>query len=119
MALRGTSPRLSTGIISYQVIQEFLNAATRKFATPLTFLDAQRYLNVVLESLCEVFSSMELFNQGLEIMDRWRYPFFDSLIIAAASQADCVILYTEDLQHGQKIMNLTIQNPFIDLSSKD
>jgi predicted nucleic acid-binding protein len=60
-----------TGVISYQVIQEFLNVATRKFAVPLSVRDAQRYLNVVLEPLCEVFSSTELFHQALEISDQW------------------------------------------------
>ena len=102
-----------TGIISYQVIQEFLNVATQKFVRPLTYSDAQRYLNIVLEPLCEVFSSMELFHQALEIMDKWRYSFFDSLIIASALQADCGILYTEDMQHNQKIRSLTIKNPFL------
>jgi len=103
-----------TGIISYQVIQEFLNVATQKFIKPLTFKDAQRYLNVVLEPLCEVFSSTELFHKALEIMDRWRFPFYDSLIISAALQADCVTLYTENMQHNQAIKDLTIKNPFID-----
>jgi predicted nucleic acid-binding protein len=103
-----------TGIISYQVIQEFLNVATQKFAKPLAFKDSQRYLNVVLEPLCEVFSSTELFHQALEITDQWRYPFYDSLIIAAALQADCATLYTEDMQHDQTIRNLTIKNPFFD-----
>jgi predicted nucleic acid-binding protein len=103
-----------TGIISYQVIQEFLNVATQKFIKPLTFKDAQRYLNVVLEPLCEVFTSTELFHKALEIMDRWRFPFYDSLIISAALQADCVTLYTENMQHNQAIRNITIKNPFID-----
>jgi predicted nucleic acid-binding protein len=103
-----------TGIISYQVIQEFLNVATQKFIKPLTFKDAQRYLNVVLEPLCEVFTSTELFHKALEIMDRWRFPFYDSLIISAALQADCVTLYTENIQHNQAIRNITIKNPFID-----
>lgn len=102
-----------TGIISYQVIQEFLNVATQKFKKPLTFKDAQRYLNVVLEPLCEVFSSTELFHKALEIMDRWRFPFYDSLIISAALQADCVTLYTENMQHNQAIRNIAIKNPFI------
>jgi predicted nucleic acid-binding protein len=101
-----------TGIISYQVIQEFLNVATQKFDRNLTYSDAQRYLNIVLEPLCEVVSSMELFHQALEIMDQWRYSFSDSLIIASAIQADCDILYTEDMQHNQKIRSLTIKNPF-------
>ena len=103
----------STGATSYQVIQEYLDAATRKFVKPLTFKDSQRYLTIVLEPLCEVFSSMELFHQALEILDQWRYSFYDSLIIASALQADCTILYTEDMQHDQKIRNLTIKNPFI------
>jgi len=103
-----------TGIISYQVIQEFLNVTTQKFDRPLTYSDAQRYLNIVLETLCGVFSSIELFHQALEIMDQWRYSFFDSLIIAAAIQADCAILYTEDMQHNQTIRDLTIKNPFIE-----
>jgi len=61
----------------------------------------------------EVYSSPELFHQALEIMDKWRYSFYDSLIIASAIQADCTILYSEDIQHGQKIMNLSIINPFL------
>ncbi|MCK4555978.1 MAG: PIN domain-containing protein [Candidatus Aminicenantes bacterium] len=103
-----------TGIISYQVIQEFLNVATQKFAKPLTFKDSQRYLNVVLESLCEVFSSTELFHKALEIINQWKYPFYDSLIIAAALQGDCAVIYTENMQHDQTIRDLTIKNPFID-----
>jgi predicted nucleic acid-binding protein len=105
---------IGTGIISYQVIQEFLNVATQKFARPLTFKDSQRYLNVVLEPLCEVFSSPELFHKALEIMDQWKYTFYDSLIIAAALQADCAVIYTENLQHDQKIKDLTTKNPFMD-----
>ena len=103
----------STGVISYQVIQEFLNAATRKFENPMSYKDSQRFLTIVLEPLCEVFSSLELYHRALEIMDQWWYSFYDSLIIASAVQADCALLYTEDMQHGQKIMNLTINNPFV------
>jgi predicted nucleic acid-binding protein len=103
----------STGVISYQVVQEFLGAATRKFKKPLTFKDSQRYLTIILEPLCEVYSSPELFHRALEIMDKWRYSFYDSLIITSAIQADCTILYSEDMQHGQEIMNLSIKNPFL------
>jgi predicted nucleic acid-binding protein len=102
----------STGVISYQVVQEFLGAATRKFKKPLSFKASQRYLAIVLEPLCEVYSSPELFHRALEIMDKWRYSFHDSLIIASAIQAECTRLYSEDMQHGQEIMNLSIINPF-------
>jgi len=100
------------GIISYQVIQEFLNVATRKFAVSISVKDTQLYLNVVLEPLCEVFSSMELFHQALEISDQWRFPFYDALIVAAALQADCRVLYSEDMQDNQTIKDLSIRNPF-------
>ncbi|MCX6567675.1 MAG: PIN domain-containing protein [Candidatus Aminicenantes bacterium] len=104
----------SRGVISYQVIQEFLDAALRKFAKPLTAADAERYLTVVLEPLCAVFASIELYHQAIDISERWKYSFYDSLIIASALQADCTILYSEDLQHGQKIGNLRILNPFVE-----
>lgn len=103
----------SSGIISYQVIQEFLSVATRKFKNPLSYSDCQRYLNIVLEPICEVFSSIELYHQAMDVMERWQYSFYDSLIISAALKAQCKILFSEDFQNNQKIQNLTIQNPFI------
>jgi len=106
----------SRGVISYQVVQEFLNAALRKFSSPLTPADAGRYLTIVLEPLCTVFASVALFHQAIDIAGRWKYPFYDSLIIASALQAECSILYSEDLQTGQKIGNLRIVNPFLESS---
>jgi len=111
--LISVSLEYGTGIISYQVVQEFLNVATRKFVIPLTAADAHRYLEVVLEPLCEVYACPELFHQSLEIADAWRISFYDSLIVAAALQSDCEILYSEDLQDGLKIRGLTVRNPFI------
>ncbi|MBN2415232.1 PIN domain-containing protein [bacterium] len=102
----------SNGIISYQVIQEFLNAALRKFRVPLTAADCRKYLTVVLDPLCEVYAGPGLFHQALEIAERWHYSFYDSLIIAAALQAECTVLYSEDLQRGQKLFQLEIVNPF-------
>ena len=102
----------SKGIISYQVIQEFMHAALRKFAVPLTADDCRKYLTVVLEPLCQVYAGAELYHQALEITERWQYSFYDSLIISAALKAECDLLYSEDLQHGQKLYQLTIVNPF-------
>ena len=47
-------------------------------------------------------------------MGRFGFSFYDSLIVAAALEAGCTRLYSEDLQHGQRIQNLTIENPFRD-----
>jgi predicted nucleic acid-binding protein len=102
------------GIISYQVVQEFLNAALKKFSKPLTAADAERYLTIVLEPLCAVFAGFELYHQAIDIANRLKYSFYDSLIIASALQAGCSVLYSEDLQHGQKIGGLRILNPFVE-----
>ena len=101
------------GCISFQVIQEFLNVATRKFKVPLKITDAQNYLTKVLYPICEVFPSEKLYSIALEIMERWKFSFYDSLIIASALDSECNILYSEDLQHNQKIFDLKISNPFI------
>jgi len=103
----------NTGCISYQVIQEFFNVATRKFASPLSIPDCQRYLDAVLTPLCRIFTSIDLYHEAFDILQKWRYSFYDSLIIASALQANCTLLYSEDLQHDQKIKSLTIANPFI------
>lgn len=101
-----------TGVISYQVVQEMLNVATRKFARPLGPQKAQRYLTEVLEPLCAVFASIDLYGKALALQERWRYSLYDCLIIASALQAGCRTLYSEDLQHGQSIETLTIIDPF-------
>ena len=100
------------GCISYQVIQEFLNVATRKFSSPLSTRDCQVYLLDVLAPLCEIFPSFEFYSQALQIADRWQYSVYDALIIAAALHAGCKTLYSEDMQDGQKVNGLLIVNPF-------
>ena len=101
------------GCISYQVIQEFVNVALQKFDTPLTKDDCIKYVTNVLEPLCEVLSSIELYKDALEIKEGWQYSFYDSLIISSALRAKCNILFTEDMQHNQRIRDLVIINPFV------
>ena len=100
------------GCISFQVIQEFMNVATGKFERPLKTKDAQKYLSRILFPICDIFPSEELYLIALEISERWQYSFYDSLIIAAALESDCSILYSEDLQDKQKIYQLDIVDPF-------
>jgi predicted nucleic acid-binding protein len=102
------------GVISFQIVQEFLNLATRRFATPLSPADCAAYVDSVLAPLCEVHSTIELYREALDIRERWRFGFYDALVVAAAHAAGCDRLYSEDLQHGQKVRDLTITNPFAD-----
>jgi predicted nucleic acid-binding protein len=52
---------------------------------------------------------------ALDLQTRYRYGFYDSLVIAAALDAGCTRLYSEDLQDGQRIEGLTVENPFREL----
>ena len=108
--------RNQEGCVSTQVLQEFLNVATNKFTTPLTFSDAQQYLHDVLAPLCTVFPSVDLYRQTLVLQRELGYSFYDSLIIGGALQAGCDTLYSEDLQHAQHIRGLQILNPFLSSS---
>jgi predicted nucleic acid-binding protein len=98
--------------ISFQVVQETLNVITQKLKTPATPKDARRFLDRVLAPLWQIMPSQALYQGGLDIQTRYRYGFYDALIIAAALSAGCTRLYSEDLQHGQQIEGLTIENPF-------
>jgi predicted nucleic acid-binding protein len=64
---------------------------------------------------CPVFClDMVTLEGAMSIRDRYRFSWWDSLIVASALQAGCDELCTEDLQHGQIIDNrLSIVNPFL------
>ncbi len=99
-----------SGCISYQVVQETLNVVTRKLgARPAS---ARLLLDDVLAPLWRVNPTRSLYARGLRVHAQFGFSFYDSLIVAAALEAGCARLYSEDLQHGQRVDQLTIQNPF-------
>jgi predicted nucleic acid-binding protein len=101
------------GVISYQVVQEFLNFALRRAANPMTTHEAEKYLDQVLRPLLFVHSSPSLFADALHLHGRYQLAWYDSLIVAAAMHANCDVLYSEDLQNGQRFGKLQVKNPFI------
>ena len=104
------------GIASYQVAQEFFNVALRRFARPMMVAEAEQYLATVFRPLIAVHSSQALYTEGLRLSDRYRLSWYDALIVAAAIEGRCNLLYTEDLQHGRSIGGLTIHNPFLGIA---
>jgi predicted nucleic acid-binding protein len=58
-------------------------------------------------------TALDLLRRTIDISEKWKYSLYDSMIVAAALQADCAVLYSEDLQHGQQIESLAIVNPFL------
>jgi predicted nucleic acid-binding protein len=101
------------GIVSYQVAQEFLNVALRKFSPPMSSLEAQSYLRRVLMPLCEVFPDSSLYSDALSIAFKTGWTFYDSLILASAATGKCRTLFSEDLQSGRTIHGVEVQNPFL------
>jgi predicted nucleic acid-binding protein len=94
------------------VVQECLNVALRKAEVGLSLDAARSDLEVVLAPLMQVTASDMLYHRALDVQARWRFGFYDSLIVAGALAAGCATLLTEDLQPGQKIEGLTIVDPF-------
>jgi predicted nucleic acid-binding protein len=101
------------GIISYQVAQEFLNVALRRFVQPMTAAEAEQYLSTVLRPLMAVPSSPALYSEALRLTERYRLAWYHSLILAGAILGQCGTLYSEDFQHGQRFGSVQVENPFL------
>ncbi len=100
------------GMISYQVVQEFLNVALGKFHVPLSVGDCREYLRRTLLPLCRVYPDAELFGKALDVRGATGFSFYDSLIVAAAVRGGCAYLLSEDLQDGRRYETVTVANPF-------
>ena len=102
-----------TGLVSYQVVQEFFNVALKRFTPPMSQVEAEQYLGAVFRPLLGVHSSQALYIEALQLQATSILAWYDSLIVAAALQAKCSVLYTEDMRHGQRFGGLKIVNPFL------
>jgi predicted nucleic acid-binding protein len=75
--------------------------------------DAEHYLSTVFRPLLGVHSSQALYAEALHLHAQSGLSWYDSLIVSAAIQARCDLLFTEDLQHGQRFGSLQVRNPFL------
>lgn len=101
------------GVISFQVMQEFFSVAFRRFVPPMLPAEAEQVLAATFRPLVAIHSSYALYGRALELTRMHSISWYDSLIVSAALEADCRILYTEDLQHGRRFDKLQVQNPFL------
>jgi predicted nucleic acid-binding protein len=99
------------GVVSYQVVQEFLNVALR-VPNSMAAATAEQFLSIVFRPLLGAPPSVDLYSEGLRMRGRYGFSWFDSLIVASAVGNGCKTLYTEDLQHGMKIGGMKIVDPF-------
>jgi len=99
-------------IISTQVINEFVQVCFKKSLIPSEDIrqvvrDFLQFFEVVVIEDITILSA-------LNIKDKYRYAWYDSLIIASALENNCTLLFSEDMSNGQQIeQSLTIQNPFM------
>ena len=102
----------ATPVISTQVLQEFFVTVTKAAKQGLPIAQARRAMQK-FEAIAEVrMISLPLVYSATERLEQTGYSFWDSLIIETALEADSTRLWTEDLQPGQTIGKLKIENPF-------
>jgi predicted nucleic acid-binding protein len=100
-----------SGTISVQVLNEFTAVASRKLDMPL---DEIREVLDTVRDICRTEPlTVEDYDLACDMRERYKFSFYDSVIIASALNANCTTLYSEDLQHGQIIKKqLRLINPF-------
>src|SRR5258705_11905887 len=92
-----------SGIVSYQVVQEFFNVALRRFAKPMSSSDAEQYLATTFRPLLAVHSSPALYAEALRILGRFRLAWYDSLIVAWALECQGDVLFSADFHEGHEM----------------
>lgn len=111
MADRVEEALATGGVISVQVLNEFSAVARRKLEMSIGEI---REVLSPIRAVCRIESlTGETHDLGLLIAERYGFTVYDAMIVSAALLAECSILYSEDLQHGQVLeKRLTVKNPF-------
>jgi len=99
------------GVLSVQVLQEFYVTLTRKLAHPLSATEARNIIRNYLTWHIEINDPLSVLNAS-QIEENYKVSFWDALIVAAASKAKVSKILTEDLNAGQIINGILIENPF-------
>ena len=98
--------------ISIQVLNEFSNVSLKRFK--LSISDTKEIIENISKKSKIVPYSEKTILSALDLKERYKYQFYDSLILATALENSCEILYSEDMQHKQIIeQSLQIINPFV------
>ncbi len=96
---------------SAQVLGEFFVVATRKLQLPIAPAEALEYVNRY-SKWPVIATDTQLVRDACELSMSSRISYWDALIVAAASRAGAVRIYSEDLNPGQKLLGIEVVNPF-------
>jgi predicted nucleic acid-binding protein len=102
---------LNQGVLSTQVLQEFYVNVTRKIVRPLPRKSARAVVDAYA-LWCVPTTAAELIT-AFRIEDEARISYWDALIVAAALKAGATHIFSEDLNSGQVIAGILIENPFL------
>ena len=103
---------IGNGIISTQVLSEFFVNVTRKIRTPLNAIQAKEIVKDLLKWQVVVNYGNSILNV-IDLQIKYKYSFWDSMILQSAISSDAKILLSEDFSHGQTIEGVKIENPFL------
>lgn len=97
------------GVVSTQVLQEFFVISTKKLGVEPALV--RRKVELLAEmDLVQI--DLALILAAIDLQQLHSFSFWDALIVRAAFTAGCGMLVTEDLQHGQVVDGVRIENPF-------
>ena len=100
------------GVIGVQVLNEFTSVARRKLRWDWPEVEAA--LTVIAELVWPVRPlTADIHGEAVRLARDNALSFYDALIVAAAADAGCGVLLTEDLQHGRRLSGVTVRNPFL------
>ena len=103
--------REGTGALSTQVLQEFYVNVRRKAQKPIS---ARKAKDLITDYLAwnPVINDGASVIEAIELEQRYKFSFWDAMIVVAAQRAGATTLYSEDFNSGQVIGSLKIVNPF-------
>jgi predicted nucleic acid-binding protein len=102
-----------SGVLSVQVLQEFYVNVTRKIPVPLS-KEAARQVVSNYAIWCTETTPTEI-SAAFRIEDESRIGFWDALIISSAAKSGATRILSEDLNAGQRIAGIVLENPFADI----
>ena len=99
----------TTGVLSTQVLQEYCNVAIKKLKLPLAHIRAQLDL---YEQFEVVQVTPTIIRAGLDLHQTRSVSFYDAIVLASAQTAGCSVLLSEDMNAGELVGGVRVENPF-------
>lgn len=98
------------GVVSVQVLNEFVAVARRK--ANLDWADIRDVLNAVRANCAVAPLTTQVHERAVSIAETTNLHIYDATIIASAAETGCTVVYSEDLSHNQTVNGVRVIDPF-------